>query len=166
MRSKAHPLGLPGLSEQDAQKVLRGNKLLAITQQIVRRCRRQGTPVSVENPRRSRLWWTPGMLDEIARGGAKAIVDYCQFALPWQKSTTFAHWGRLPLHQLEKRCKPCGNLCSATGRPHKRLEGNAPGGRRWTLIAEPYPWKLVHDYAVIAATTLIQAASSSPERLR
>eukprot|EP00972_Heterocapsa_arctica_P005922 872961-Heterocapsa_arctica.AAC.1 len=51
-------MGLPGLCEKDALKVKVGNSLLAVTLRILRACRLRLTPVSVENPRRSRLWWT------------------------------------------------------------------------------------------------------------
>ena len=71
MRSKLHPMGLPELRPADAEKVKLGNKLLRLSVRIVNLCCLHGIPVSLENPRRSRLWWTPCMLQRLRRGGHK-----------------------------------------------------------------------------------------------
>ena len=164
MRSKECPMGLPNLLPKDAAKVALGNKLLGLSLRIVRRCCQQRVPVSLENPRRSRIWWTPSMLGALRRHGHKVCVDYCQFGLPWQKATVFAVWNCPALLSLERTCRPDGHLCSRSWKPHKRLEGNAAGGARWTQIAEPYPWELVANYASLVAN-VVQAAPT-PVRLR
>ena len=71
LRSKATPMGVEGLSAIDAGKVVLGNKMLAVTTSLVALCRAHGIPVTVENPRRSRLWWTPSMLQALSKGGRK-----------------------------------------------------------------------------------------------
>eukprot|EP00972_Heterocapsa_arctica_P011359 1666678-Heterocapsa_arctica.AAC.1 len=48
------------------------------------------------------------------------------------------------------QCSCRAGLCSSTLKPHRRLEGNAPGGRRWTLVAQPYPPPLVRLYTRLA----------------
>ena len=150
IRSKLHPMGLPELRPGDAEKVKLGNKLLRLSVRVINLCCLHNIPVSLENPRRSRLWWTPCMLQRLRRGGHKVCLDFCRFGTPWQKSTTFAVWNTAAFDPLERRCCKHNGLCSSTNKHHQRLEGNAPGGKRWTLVAEPYPAPLCSLYASCA----------------
>ena len=152
LRSRQFPLGLPGLSSIDQSKVTIGNKLLQVSVTIVRFCVAHNIPVTLENPMRSRLWWTPQMLRALrSLHGRKIPVDYCAYGTDWQKPTVFAVWGSDIFSDLERRCHRRNGLCQFTGKPHRRLEGTAPGGRNWTAVAEPYPKQLAKQFASLAS---------------
>eukprot|EP00959_Pyramimonas_sp_CCMP1952_P264507 5530790-Pyramimonas_sp.AAC.1 len=71
---------------------------------------------------------------------AQANTEYCQRGTRWRKSTRFCSWSCFPAPwALEKRCCGRHGLCSKTGLRHITLQGNAPGGRKWTQLAEPCP---------------------------
>ena len=84
MRSKDYPYGLPNLSDKDQAKVALGNLLLERTIVVVKRCIDLDIYVSVENPRLSRLWWCPNMLDAIAHNGVKVCLDFCAYGTMWK----------------------------------------------------------------------------------
>ena len=135
-------MGLLELRPGDTEKVKLGNKLLRLSVRINSVCCLHTIPVPLENPRRSRLWlwWTPCMLQRLRRGLRHSVT-------PWQKSTTVAVWNAAAFDPLKRRCSMHNGLCSSVNEHHQRLEGNAPGGKRWTLVAEPYPAPLCSLYA-------------------
>ena len=145
LRSRRFPMGIPGLSEADQSRVDIGNKLLGVTLQVIRWCLRRGVPVSLENPRSSRLWQVPAVKRLVARGEA-VRTDYCQFGTPWRKSTTFAFWNTTGPHKIEKICTGRA-LCSRSHAKHVALSGNNPQGVPWTRVAEPYPRPLCRQLA-------------------
>ena len=69
--------------------------------------------------------------------------------MKWLKPTTVAVWGTNALDDLGQQCGFRSNkyLCTHTGQRHMVLQGTAPGGMRLTLLAQPYPHKLVNLYA-------------------
>ena len=142
-------MGLPNLSDKDQGKAHVGNTLLLTSAKIVRFCNARSIPVSLENPRRSRLWWTPVML-RLKRSASLVHMDFCRFGTEWQKPTTFAVWGTSSLDPLGMQCAPRAHLCSTSHCRYRRLESTAPGGRHWTAIAEPYPKELCRLYASCA----------------
>jgi len=144
LRTSAHVMGLPNLPEKDATKVAIGNKLLARTIQLIKTCEKLQIPISVENPRTSWLWRTPAMRRLLSRAHVVHTV-FCAFGTSWQKATTFACWGSSALELLRAKCGGVPGICEHTGRPHRVLEGTAPGGRCWTLVAQPYPVPLVNS---------------------
>ena len=152
LRSKATPMGVEGLSAIDAGEVVLGNKMLAVTTPLVALCRSHGVPVTVENPRRSRLWWTPGMLRTPSKGCRKLNLDFCAYGTSLMKSTTFAAWGTSIFDDIARTChmRPPDFACSFSGQRHHRLQGTAPGGQCWTPVAQPYPKRLVALYAKCA----------------
>jgi hypothetical protein len=139
-------MGLDCLFEKDLAKVRFGNKMLEVSLSLVRICQRSHIGVSLENPRRSRIWWTPPMLRALHRG-SKVVVDFCTYGTPWQKATVFAVWNGHFLESLGQTCHRVGNMCSTSGLPHVRLQGTLPGGKNMTLVAEPYPIQLCADFA-------------------
>ena len=68
------------------------------------------------------------------------------------KSTTFAVWGTNVFDDIARTChmRPPDFACSFSGQRHHRLQGTAPGGQCWTLVAQPYPKRLVALYAKCA----------------
>ena len=145
LRTREFPNGLPSLTGSDAQKVLEGNKLLAASLTIIRVALKHGVPVTFENPQGSRMWWTPQSQRLLARSD-KVLLDFCCFGTRWRKPTRLATWN-IDLSGLRHRCAPINNCCSTSGQPHVILQGGAPGGERWTKIAEPYPVPFCTAYA-------------------
>ena len=84
------------------------------------------------------------------RFGDRVVLDFCGFGTPWKKSTSFVFWNYSS--DVSKLGVRCGNqkICRFSGECHRILEGGAPGGMRWTKIAEPYPMKLCYVWAGIA----------------
>ena len=118
-----------------------GNVTLKHTQSIVMMCLKYKVPVLMENPLTSLMWKEP--VQEHLKSlpsCVEACTDYCQHGTRWRKSTRFCGWncGRVP-SVLEKRCSGRNGLCSSSGLGHITLQGNGPGGMKWTQIAEPYP---------------------------
>ena len=69
-----------------------------------------------------------------------SVTHYCQHGTRWRKNTRFAGWCVRPLPRaLGLRCSGRHGVCNKTGQGHINLQGSAPGGKRWTAIAEPYP---------------------------
>ena len=145
-------MGIPNALPQDMERLRIGNLLLKASARVVQRCWRHRIPVTLENPRRSRIWWTPIMITLLKRG-RRFSLDYCCFGMTWQKSTSFAAWGLPELENIAICCQPKQNVCSTSGKRHRRLEGRAAAGIDWTLLAEPYPWKLVHQIAETVSKT-------------
>ena len=146
LRSRAHPLGLPGLAPGDAAKVAVGNLLARRTAQVIRFCRKRGIPVSLENPTSSRLWIHPAVR-RLLPTAVVSRADFCQFGTSWRKQTTFVSWGSAALVSFGAVCSGPRGLCSRTQKPHTVLSGNAPSGRPWTQVAEPYPRRLCASFA-------------------
>ena len=74
-----------------------------------------------------------------------AWADFCQWRLPWQKSTGLL-CGFCNIARVDKRCVKCGGLCSKTGRPHVELAGKDPKtGVFLAPLAELYPRGLCKD---------------------
>ena len=68
LRSSQFPLGLPSLSNDDANRVNKANQIYRNIARLVRECVRRDVVVSVENPTRSYLWETPLFRELIAEG--------------------------------------------------------------------------------------------------
>ena len=149
MRTKLYPLGLPNLSDADFVKVSVGNCLLHASLKVVRQCRKNKVAVTFENPLRSQMWWVPSM-QRLARSAQTTDLDFCCFHTRWRKPTKVLSWG-VDLQELGKKCQPVNGLCSTSHRPHLVLEGAAPGGMKWTKVAEPYPQLFCASYALLVS---------------
>ncbi|CAK0853470.1 unnamed protein product, partial [Prorocentrum cordatum] len=80
LRDDAHLHGLPLLAAADAEKVMIANRLLANVLRLLAAAIEAGIPFSLENPRSSRLWLVPELLDMARDAHAEwASVDYCQY---------------------------------------------------------------------------------------
>ena len=108
LRDDANVYGLPRLSAGDAEKVRIANRLLANVLRLLAAAIDARVPFSIENPRSSRLWLVPELLDRARREGAEwAHVDYCQYQVPWRKSTTFLLFNWLPAQPSLLVCTGC-----------------------------------------------------------
>ncbi|CAE6932646.1 unnamed protein product [Symbiodinium natans] len=59
LRSEAHPMGLPGLSGSDWDRVQSANILYEFSCKLVRLAVSLGVGISIENPQNSWFWWLP-----------------------------------------------------------------------------------------------------------
>eukprot|EP00974_Lingulodinium_polyedra_P125500 11194767-Lingulodinium_polyedra.AAC.1 len=75
--------------------------------------------------------------------------------MSWRKRTRllFAH---VDLTPMARRCAGHGT-CSATGKKHRVLSGQAADGRWWTSIAEPYPRALARGLTQRFADSVVAA---------
>lgn len=144
LRSDAAPLGLPRLSPKDFDKVRVGNILMRFSARVMQQAAQQNIPFSLENPRTSRLWLCPPVLQLLRRRCTRTYVtEFCMFGMPWRKSTQFVTVGAdfSALHQY--RCLGAKRgLCRHSGRPHLALAGRNAQGTWLTQVAEPYPRQL------------------------
>ena len=112
LRSNAMVGGLPGLRECDQVKVTVGNLLAAFTISILTVCKRMVIPGTAENPQTSRLWIFPCVANFLqVKGVVSVTADYCQFGMPWRKSTRIIGVN-VALDRLERRCTLTGGVCS------------------------------------------------------
>ena len=158
LRDDTHVFGLSNLAAADAAKVSVANILLHNVLRLLKAAIDATVPFSLENPRSSRLWLVPELLDLARRANAEwAHVDYCQYQVPWKKSTSFLlfHW--LPAQPSLLVCTGSQKKCSASGKSHITLKGKDPLGVFWTSRACPYPGalcKVLADLFVAKAKTL------------
>ena len=148
-------MGLPGLSEKDADKVRVGNALTRTTVMLCRLCAEFGVAWALENPRTSRLWLCPALRRLRAtrwRGAGlrpEAVhLDFCQCGESWKKGTTFLYHG-IDFSGLLRRCRMKGGRCSRTGKKHLVLSGTDSSGQFLTRKAQPYPLELCKEIAAI-----------------
>ena len=83
LRDDTHIFGLSNLAAADAAKVLVANRLLSNVLRLLKAANESGVPFSLENPRSSRLWLVPELLNLAHEAEAEwAHVDYCQYQTP------------------------------------------------------------------------------------
>ena len=136
--------GRKGLSSSDQQKVNLGNLLLLATILMVVQLRQRNIAWIVENPWTSRCWLTGYFRALMASGAKLQQLDYCQFGMPWKKSTGFCFEG-LAWNGLFRTCESKFGRCNKTHKKHIILQGKDPTGVWWTHRAQAYPDRLCHD---------------------
>ena len=141
LRSDKYPMGLSGLKPHDALKVKLGNALLFFSCRVLLMALHYGIAMTLENPRRSRLWITSSVQRLMRRRAACiAHVDFCMFGTPWKKPTTIMGIHiNLDLLQPYRCIGTKWACCLLSGKPHVPLTGHAPNGCWYTKLAEPYP---------------------------
>ena len=135
-------MGFPHLSAVDLHKVKLGNVLLLHTVRLIRACQQAQVCWTLENPKTSRVWLTRQL--RRLKNCHFTHVDFCQYNLPWRKSTRF-----LCCDQLNFTLRCCSGprgICSRTRAPHLVLAGTH-NGQFLTKLAEPYPWAMVRTIA-------------------
>ena len=137
-----HLWGRPNLSAKDRLKVGIGNDLLFFTRRLIQHCLNYVRWV-VENPWSSRVWKTP-QLCNLGFCTNFFQVDYCQYRMPWKKSTGLLAFNFSSLSSVQKTCSPVNGRCSASNRKHVILQGTDSKGTFLTLHAQPYPLSLCH----------------------
>lgn len=149
LRSNLHVLGLPDLRPADQVKVDEGNLFMKFSVAVLKLGCQLHIPMTMENPRSSRLWLCPQVQQLIRRKFVtQTTVEFCMFGTPWRKSTTFlAVHVSLELLQPFRCIGSKRGICKHSGRSHLALAGQNAKGQWLTKIAEPYPNKLCQKIA-------------------
>ena len=154
LRSDQYPMGLPDLCPRDQKKVSNGNALLFVTVRLVMICIYTRTAFVVENPHSSRCWLTFLMQQLQSLSMCKFLhLDFCGFGEAWKKPTGLLH-AFLDLSSLAITCKGSSRICGFTGKRHLPLKGYASNGQFMTLVAQPYPFKLVNAVSALVLQQL------------
>ena len=150
-------MGLSGLGEKDAAKVLDGNRLLWVTIRLCKAAAAAGIPWIIENPRTSRVWLAPAMKKLMRVRFSSSLappsfvhLDFCQFGEAWKKGTSLLTLG-CNLEALGRRCCMRNKLCSRTNKRHIVLQGCDSSGQWLTRRAQPYPLQLCAEAASLIA---------------
>ena len=107
-------------------------------------CLRLDVPIWVEIPASSFLWRFRSWKRLLAYAQVDDfITDQCRWRAPFRKRTRF----RTNVPGLAGQRVLCEG-----GHVHIILRGTAPGGRAWTMVAEPYPRDLCATLAGAVAT--------------
>lgn len=94
------------------------------------------------NPLTSRSFILPGYLRELGRADVDATrVDFCSFGTRWRKGTKLMTYD-FDVTDLKRHVCHNKKICLDSGCEHQQLSGVAPGGRWWTMVAQPYPTRL------------------------
>ena len=142
IRTQRLPWGVSGLDSADQLRIATGNKTARAALRILRACISVGCGFVVENPWSSRLWLVPEIRRLLLCDDVSLIrADMCQHGTRWRKATGLLIYDPLGLDKAGLSCV-CGGeegICGRTSRKHIILEGTAPGGARWTRVAQTYP---------------------------
>lgn len=146
LRTDDQPMGIAQhangdpLTADELTKLQAANKLLTFSVNVVRACIKNKVMVSFENPQTSRVFQTKLFHDAVDHPDALwQKVSYCQYGMPWRKTTYFVTW-LCPDLQLVA-CNSQGR-CTQTGEPHVELIGKAETGGWKTRDAQAYPTAL------------------------
>ena len=145
--------GREGMSQADRNKIHSGNILLSWTFSMVNILTYWHIPWVIENPWTSRAWKTKPFLSLTQRGAILQQVDFCQYKMPWRKSTGLLSSGFPGLASCLHCCASHFGRCSATLKRHIILSGKDPNGVWWTMRAQPYPKALSDSIAVSLASS-------------
>ena len=131
VRSLEMPMGLEGLSPQQADKVRVGNALAEVAAVLMQAQHDAGNLCQLEQPALSLMVEFPKMKKVLADTGCQAFQrDACTDGAPWRKPLMLITATRSVGRRLKSLCRGCKN--------HIRLRGVAPCGTDWTKIAAPY----------------------------
>ena len=80
LRSEAQPMGLPGFTGEDLDRVQAANALYALVARVASACNEAGVLWVVENPARSIFWWIPEIVALLELHGVHDVYyDTCMF---------------------------------------------------------------------------------------
>ena len=158
LRSTEEPMGVKNLNKKEQAQLDGANEVYAQTFRLLDELVGKKTPTSIENPQASIFWHVPMWKRFEKHQWTDHVVDFCQFGIPYRKSTTFRSFYMNPrLFAWKRRCKGSygrRSVCSRTRKRHVQLRGKHPSGQNWTAIAQPYP----EAVGAHLATALVTAA--------
>ena len=149
LRNRSRPMGLPNLPEADGQKVAMGNRLLAVSEAVMKECIQCGIPFVLENPATSWAWATPALTRLRACPAVSTTsLCQCQYGTAHRKATRLLLGPKLCGEPyLAAMCHGRRGQCSITGKPHDILTGFSAGGQWKTFAAKEYPAQLCRAIA-------------------
>lgn len=156
IRTHRYPWGIPHrfLTEKEISSIRLGNACFRSCLRIINELNKRGIPWILENPWSSRCWSLPPLCHLISSQQAHlSRMDFCQHNTPWKKPTGFLHNHIVDSHRLSCTCQGQNGVCSRTGRRHWPLTGSGPGGKPWTVLAQPYPPKVCKALAHALTST-------------
>ena len=140
LRSRRHPMGLPGLSPSERARLDVGNATFKFSCKVIRLAVQWKVATYLENPAGSLMWHAPELARLLRDPSAQKVqLHMCQYGTPWRKATSVAAWHSLPLTHLGLRCSGQSGICSKSQKPHVILSGHAPQGPHYTRLAAEYP---------------------------
>ena len=115
-RTKAHPLGLPGLQGRAKEAVEDANMILDRVFALCDVAVQHHVMVSIENPASSTLWHTPQFCQWAANSRASCVtVHYCRYGCNYVKPTKFVITSSM--------FTSLGLKCTHDANQHDRLSG-------------------------------------------
>ena len=148
LRDRQHLWGRHDLSRRDREKLLLGNKFMALTAALATLCYDRGILWSIENPASSFLWRMPPVQALAALPRVKQfLLDMCRFGAPHKKPTALLSSADLSPLALE---------CDMAVRPHvhEPLVGTVLIANEQvfkTKLAQVYPPALCRAWAGLIA---------------
>ena len=150
LRSRLHPLGLPGLHHSHLARVLTANRIYIFCSKVVRLCVARNILVSVENPENSLFWWVPCIADLFKLPELEWVVfDSCMFGGARAKATGLL-CSKSVFSPLQVRCQ--------NDHYHKPWSLNRVGGE-WlfdTKEEAEYPLGLCQQIASLSLSAAIK----------
>ena len=150
-RSSFLPFGLPGLTEEQKQRVAVDNRCAEFLAGVFNVAEKEFIPSWVENPVSSFLWWLPAFVDLNKRDGVGFwCLDFCAFGTRWRRRTRVLTSTCLRGHKT--LCPGC--------KGHQVLRGRSQLHRcSWASCAQAQPRGL----SLCLAMALTGAAGDRPE---
>ena len=137
LRSKARPMGLGQLTTNEQAQLDDGNRLLALSLDLIEALLTAGSDFVLENPANSLMWRVPRLRLLVKRWRLQWVVcDQCQFGSEHMKPTAFLV-SHAALHEVGLRC--------SGGHGHVPLRGRHRVQGEWvfrTRQAQVYPPQL------------------------
>ena len=144
-RTKAHPLGLPGLEGRAKEAVEEANQILNRVWALCGVAAQNKVMVSIENPASSTLWHTPQFWQWAAESKASCVtVHYCRYGCNYVKPTRFVI--------TSSKFNTLGLKCNHDSNQHERLSGWRDLGRPEkhctpTAASAAYPMQFCDQWA-------------------
>ena len=159
LRSLQHPMGLPGLSHKQQNRVNLANRLYDLTKKFIKQLHSRGVAWSVENPASSLMWVTTPfteLMAELQSNIFGVLFHTCMFGAQRKKQT--ALWTNV------KELKQLNRTCSGA---HEHLAwGLTPTGSFATADECAYNAELcAHWAAAIEQYALNMQLAPAPETL-
>ena len=141
LRSDLHPLGLPGLTEGEQERIRIGSSLMQLSASLLQVCAFMQVPCTLENPSHSRLWIAPPIKLLLHRQRIASVVsDFGAWGTRWQKRTNILGF-HIDLSSMSVTCSNACGRCDFTSKPHVRLVGKTSTSKFRTRTPTSWPWR-------------------------
>ena len=162
LRSKAHPMGLGQLTMNEQAQVDTGNRLLALSLDLIELLLAAGSDFVLENPANSLMWRVPRLRHLVKRWRLQWVVcDQCQFGSEHMKPTAFLV-SHAALNEVGLRCSGGHGHVPLRGRHrvHKVSGCSAHAKRRSIHRSCVRPWLAAFTTSCAVARPSLPSPSS------